>query len=295
MKFLFILISFLVGISCKDKTVKKNKKHQIKLRKNEGRPENINILSIAYELTYNEKSVLKVILKTIDDLEMDVSFDALLKADNEQKEYKLSCQKVSITLIECYSEKNVKFDLNDKYYFYYKTDGKITLDESNILEDYNKVNLIFKPEMYKDQIMWKNQRKLLGLNNGGGYLYLVPKSKKLLNKPNDEFNKYIDLNNFISHAGLYGQAPESSLRGYKEAIRRGFHIVDADAQFTKDKVPVVMHQNKLEKVSNGSGTINSFTFKNLTKFDFGYKFGKKYAGEKILKFEDLLISRKKII
>ena len=297
MKFLLILIYFLVAISCKGKTVKKNKKLQTKLRKTEGRPENINILSIAYELTYNEKSVLKVILKTIDDLEMDVGFDALLKTDGGQKEYKLSCQNVSITLIECYSEKNVKFDLNDKYYFYYKTDGKITLDESDVLEDYNKITLIFKPEMYENQIMWKDQRKILGLNNrkiiGGGYLYLVPKSKKLLHKPNDGFNKYIDLNNFISHAGLYGQAPESSLRGYKEAIRRGFRIVDADVQFTKDKVPVIMNQDKLERVSNGVGTISSFTFKNLTRFDFGYKFGKKFAGEKILKFEDLLILCKK--
>ena len=297
MKFLLILIYFLVAISCKGKTVKKNKKLQTKLRKTEGRPENINILSIAYELTYNEKSVLKVILKTIDDLEMDVGFDALLKTDGGQKEYKLSCQNVSITLIECYSEKNAKFDLNDKYYFYYKTNGKITLDESDVLEDYNKINLIFKPEMYENQIMWKDQRKILGLNNrkiiGGGYLYLVPKSKKLLHKSNDGFNKYIDLNNFISHAGLYGQAPESSLKGYKEAIRRGFHIVDADVQFTKDKVPVIMHQDKLEKVSNGVGTISSFTFKNLTRFDFGYKFDKKFAGEKILKFEDLLILCKK--
>ena len=297
MKFLLILISFIIGISCKAKRVNKNKKVQTKLRKTEARPENINILSIEYELTYNETSVLKAKLKTIDDLEMDVSFDALLKTDSGLKEYKLSCRNVSITLIECYSEKNVKFDLKDKYYFYYKSDGRITLDEKDVLEDYNKINLIFKPEMYEDQIMWKDQRKLLGLNNrkiiGGGYLYLVPKSKKLLQKPKDGFNKYIDLNNFIFHAGKYGQALESSLSEYKEAIRRGFRIVNVDVQFTKDKIPVVMHQSKLEKDSNGSGTISSFTLNNLEKLDFGNKFDKKYAGEKILKFEDLLILCKK--
>ena len=296
MKFLLILISFLIGISCKGKKFKKKKRAQrpqTKIRRTEGRPENINILSIAYELTYNETSVLKAILKTIDDLEMDVSFDALLKTESGQKEYKLSCENVSITLIECYSEKDVKFDLNDKYYFYYKTDGKITLDEKDVLEDYKKVNLIFKPEMYEDQIMWKDHRKILGLNDrkiiGGGYLYLVPKSKKLLHKPKDGFNKYIDLNNFISHAGLYGQAPESSLSAFKEAIRRGYRIVDADVQFTKDKIPVVMHQTNIEKISDGSGTISSLTLKKLEKFDFGSKFSKKYAGEKILTFEDLLI------
>ena len=275
--------------------MKKNKKKpqpEVKIRKMEGRPENINILSIAYELTYNETSVLKAILKTIDDLEMDVTFDALLKTESGKKNYKLSCQNTSITVIECYSEKDIKFDLKDKYYFYYKTNGKITLDEKDEVEDYKKVTLIFKPQMYEDQIMWKDHRKILGLNDrkiiGGGYLYLVPKSKKLLHKPKDGFNKYIDLNNFISHAGLYGQRPESSLSGFEEAIRRGYRMVDADIQFTKDKVPVILHESNLENVSDGTGKLSSKTLKELEKLDFGSKFDKKYKGEKILTFEKLL-------
>ena len=293
MKFLLILISVLIGIICKGKKARKSKKNpQVKLRKMEGRPENINILSIAYELTYNETSVLKAILKTIDDLEFDVTFDALLKTESGKKDYKLSCQNTSITIIECYSEKNVKFDLKDKYYFYYKSNGKITLDEKEVVEDYKKVTLIFKPQMYEDQIMWKDHRKILGLNDrkiiGGGYLYLVPKSKKLLHMPKDGFNKYIELNNFISHAGLYGQRPESSMSAFKEAIRRGYHMVDADIQFTKDKVPVIMHESDLEKVSNGNGRLSSKTLKELQKLDFGSKFNKKYKGEKILTFENLL-------
>jgi hypothetical protein len=63
--------------------------------------------------------------------------------------------------------------------------------------------------MYEDQIMWKDHRKVLGLNHrkivGGGYLYLVPKRKKLLHKTKDGFNQYIELNNFISHAGFKNQ------------------------------------------------------------------------------------------
>ena len=255
-------------------------------------PENINILTISYELTYDKDSALKVILKTIDDLEHETKFDALLKTVEEKKEYKLKCENISITVIECYSEKNIKFNKNDRHYFYYKSDGKLTLDEKEVLEDYKKVTLIFKPEMYEDQIMWKDHRKILGLNNrkivGGGYLYLVPKSKKLLHKTKDGFNKNIELNNFIAHRGIGGERPESSLSSFKEAIRRGFKIVNADLQFTKDKVPVIMHTTELGKVSDGEGKISEIDFEDLKKLDFGKKFDVKFTGEKILTFGELL-------
>ena len=54
-------------------------------------PDNINIESIHYELTYNNYSVVKVTIKTYDELEGDISFVAYLKSHVEEKEYKLNC------------------------------------------------------------------------------------------------------------------------------------------------------------------------------------------------------------
>ena len=297
MRNILLLITIFISITCKVK-YKKKKIVKKKIRNVEDKfkmvkdPENINILTISYELTYDKDSALKVILKTIDDLEHETKFDALLKTVEEKKEYKLKCENISITVIECYSEKNIKFNKNDRHYFYYKSDGKLTLDEKEVLEDYKKVTLIFKPEMYEDQIMWKDHRKILGLNNrkivGGGYLYLVPKSKKLLHKTEDGFNKNIELNNFIAHRGIGGERPESSLSSFKEAIRRGFKIVNADLLFTKDKVPVIMHTTELGQVSDGEGKISEIDFEDLKKLDFGKKFDVKFTGEKILTFGELL-------
>ena len=297
MRNILLLITIFISITCKVK-YKKKKIVKKKIRNVEDKfkmvkdPENINILTISYELTYDKDSALKVILKTIDDLEHETKFDALLKTVEEKKEYKLKCENISITVIECYSEKNIKFNKNDRHYFYYKSDGKLTLDEKEVLEDYKKVTLIFKPEMYEDQIMWKDHRKILGLNNrkivGGGYLYLVPKSKKLLHKTKDGFNNNIELNNFIALRGIGGERPESSLSSFKEAIRRGFKIVNADLQFTKDKVPVIMHTTELGKVSDGEGKISEIDFEDLKKLDFGKKFDVKFTGEKILTFGELL-------
>ena len=299
MKIFLLLIAIIISIICKGNKSKKEKKiEKNKVRNVEDKfkiaqdPENINILSIAYELTYEERSVLKVVLKSIDDLDHDFTFSALLKTEGGKREYKLRCVNTSVTVIECYSLKNIKLNPLDKHYFYYKGDEKLTLDEKEVMEDWKRVTLIFKPEMYEEQIMWKDHRKILGLNNrqivGGGYLYLVPKSKKLLHRTKDGFNNNIELKNFIAHAGLYGQRPESTLCAYEEAIRRGFHIVDAELQFTKDKIPVIMSVDDLEKVSDGKGKISDKVFVELEKLDFGKKFDIKFAGEKILTFEKLL-------
>ena len=299
MKYFLILFLIFIYTLCAPKNKKKipkKKKNPKPVRKIEEKSkstiENYNILSVAYELTYDERSVLKVVLKSIDDIESDLIFSALLKSVEEQKEYKLLCENISITDIECYSEKNITFNLKDKYYFQYKSNGNLTLDEKEIMEDWKRVKLIFKPEMYEDQIMWKDHRKIIGLNDrkivGGGYLYLVPKNKKLLHKIKDGFNKYIELNNFISNAGLLGKRPDGTLIAFKEAIRRGFHFVSADLQFTKDKKPVILHSAKLEEVTDGKGIISDFTLEELEKLDFGIKFDKKYAGEKLLTFEKLL-------
>lgn len=82
--------------------------------------------------------------------------------------------------------------------------------------------------------------------------------------------------------------PQSTLSYYKEAIRRGFHIVTAQIQFTKDQIPVICHETNLETISDGEGKLESKTFEELVKLDFGSKIDKKYAGEKILTFKYLL-------
>lgn len=104
---------------------------------------NINIQSIFYELTYNNYSVIKVTIKTFDEFESDISFTAYLRSVDEKKDYKLNCCHSVYDMIDCYSERNITLNLNDKFYFYYnKTNSKITLDENDIFEDDKKISLI---------------------------------------------------------------------------------------------------------------------------------------------------------
>lgn len=235
---------------------------------------NINVQSIFYELTYNNYSVIKVTIKTYDEFESDISFTAYLKSVDEEKDYKLNCCHSVYDMIDCYSERNITLNLNDKFYFYYnKTNSKITIDENDIFEDDKKISLIFKPEISVNDKLYKDNRKILVETGGkmveGGILYITKKSREILEKPKDGFNKFIELNNFISHAGLYSYRPESTLIAFKEAIRRGFHIVDADIKFTKDKIPVIFHGEDIGATSDGNGRIDSKTLEELEKLDFG--------------------------
>ena len=97
---------------------------------------NINIESISYELAYNNYSVVKVVIKTYDSLENDVAFKAYLIAEESHKEHLLHCYSTFYDIIECFSNRDDIFNKEDRYYFYYnKTDSKITFDENDILED----------------------------------------------------------------------------------------------------------------------------------------------------------------
>ena len=263
-----------------------------------GYPEDINslnVVSISYELPYDDISVLKIIIKTYYDIPQKLKFKAFLKTDDELHEHPLECENEFMDTIVCLAPKNITLDTQKKYFFYYdkkKSDSDITFDGEDTYEDDNKISLIFSPEIIEDQILYKDNKRFEVRHGNymvsGGYLYITKKSKKILKKPKNGFNQNIELNNFIPHCGLAGYRPQSTLIAYQEAIRRGYKMVDGDVVFTKDKIPVMCHGTKLELVSNGQGELTEKTLDELEKLDFGSIFSEQYKGEKILKFEDLL-------
>jgi glycerophosphoryl diester phosphodiesterase len=285
MRKLFLFVAFLAIFSI------------LKCDDNED-PNNINIESITYELTYNNYSVVKVLIKTYDSLESDVSFKAYLLSEEDDKEYELHCFSTYFDIIECYSKREENFNLHNHYYFYYnKTNSHITFDENDILEDDKRVSLIFEPEIDIEEKLYRDHHKITVETDGhmvsGGYLYIVRSKKKVLQKPKDGFNKFIELNNIIPHVGLHDHLPPSTLQGFSEAIKRGYHIINADLRFTSDNMPVICDDDMLEKISNGKGAVSSRTFEQLEKLNFGSKFDKNFQDEKVMTFAELLVLCKK--
>lgn len=87
----------------------------------------------------------------------------------------------------------------------------------------------------------------------------------------------------IAHRGYdtYGEYPENTMASYKAAVDKGFKIIESDVNFTSDNVAVMLHDDEVDRTSNGSGKIEDLTFETVRSLDFGIYKGEKFKGEKI--------------
>lgn len=70
----------------------------------------------------------------------------------------------------------------------------------------------------------------------------------------------------FAHRGLPVKFTENSLQGFKYAVEHGAEGVEFDVHLTKDKVPVVMHDETLDRTTNGTGYIKDYTLNEIRKF-----------------------------
>lgn len=73
----------------------------------------------------------------------------------------------------------------------------------------------------------------------------------------------------IGHRGACGHAPENTLLSMKKALEFGVHGFEFDIQMSKDNEPVVIHDDTLERTTNGKGNVSDFSLKDLQKLDAG--------------------------
>jgi len=91
-----------------------------------------------------------------------------------------------------------------------------------------------------------------------------------------------------AHRGFNTVAPENSMPAFGAAIALGAEEIEFDLWPTKDGVIVSCHDATLERVSDGEGKVYDHTYEELKKLDFGAKFGAKFAGLRIVTFEEIL-------
>lgn len=71
-----------------------------------------------------------------------------------------------------------------------------------------------------------------------------------------------------AHRGASGYAPENTLEAFILAVRQKADGVELDVQMTKDGQLVVVHDESIERVSDGTGYVKDFTLNELRKFNF---------------------------
>ncbi|TNM97387.1 hypothetical protein fugu_015543 [Takifugu bimaculatus] len=87
----------------------------------------------------------------------------------------------------------------------------------------------------------------------------------------------------LANRGGSHDAPENTLAAIREASRNGATGVELDLSFTADGVPVLMHDETLDRTTNGSGPVNKIAFVQLRRLDAGlrHRLRDKYVGERV--------------
>lgn len=78
----------------------------------------------------------------------------------------------------------------------------------------------------------------------------------------------------LGHRGASGYAPENTLPAFKLALEQGADGIELDVQLTKDGEIVVIHDETIDRTSNGSGWVKDFTLAELKALNFNYQNGK---------------------
>lgn len=97
----------------------------------------------------------------------------------------------------------------------------------------------------------------------------------------------------IAHRGASGYAPENTMAAFRRAVAQGVTFIETDLQLSRDARFVAIHDETLERTTNGKGNVHYFTLAELRRLDAGSWFSSEFAGEPIPTLEDILDFSKK--
>ncbi|HET7616856.1 MAG TPA: glycerophosphodiester phosphodiesterase [Bacillales bacterium] len=75
----------------------------------------------------------------------------------------------------------------------------------------------------------------------------------------------------FAHRGSSGTEPENTMAAFEEAARVGAGGIEFDVQMTKDKELVVLHDERVDRTTDGKGWVNQYTLKELKTLNAGVK------------------------
>jgi len=92
----------------------------------------------------------------------------------------------------------------------------------------------------------------------------------------------------IAHRGNSGPFPENTLVAVENAISLGIDMVEVDIRLTKDGVPILMHQNRIDHTTSGTGLVTDMTWDELRTLDAGSWRGPEFAKEPVRALDEIL-------
>lgn len=94
-------------------------------------------------------------------------------------------------------------------------------------------------------------------------LFAQESVKALVHELKDKDSKKVIV---VSHRGDWRNAPENSLQAFKNCIEMGVDMIEIDLKKTKDNQLVLMHDQTIDRTTDGKGLPSSYTLEALRKF-----------------------------
>jgi glycerophosphoryl diester phosphodiesterase len=94
----------------------------------------------------------------------------------------------------------------------------------------------------------------------------------------------------IGHRGAAAYAPENTVASFDEAIRLGASAVEFDLRMAADGSLVVLHDDTVDRTTNGRGSLTGLSRIDLLRFDAGSWFHQRFAAARIPTFDEALLA-----
>ncbi len=92
----------------------------------------------------------------------------------------------------------------------------------------------------------------------------------------------------VAHRGFSGKAPENTMAAFEKALKVQADGIELDVHLSRDGKLVVMHDEKVDRTTNGTGWIKDLTLAELKRLDNGSWFGEYYKNETIPTLAEVL-------
>jgi glycerophosphoryl diester phosphodiesterase len=94
---------------------------------------------------------------------------------------------------------------------------------------------------------------------------------------------------FIAHRGARARAPENTLAAFAAAREDGATWIECDIKLTSDGVPILMHDDTLDRTTNGTGAVADMNWAEMQLLDAGNWFDPSFKGTRIPSLADVLV------
>ena len=92
----------------------------------------------------------------------------------------------------------------------------------------------------------------------------------------------------VAHRGLAPDLPENTMAAFEDVVARGVRVIEIDLRGTADGEVVIMHDETVDRTTDGSGDVTALTLAEVKALDAGSHAGASFAGETVPTYEEAI-------